>query len=1246
MDVLPSINRGTQLFSVWIVGLCWCIAPSAFAQQQNGTDIFLVTISVAQSPDCFDSANGQLLATPANGVPPYTYVWNDPLSQTTPIATGLAAGNYACTVFDQTGDFGVDNFLFEAPDPLQLLFNETPTCAGEANGNIDILVNGGTPPFSYQWNNGAGTVEDPSGLIAGNYLLTVQDANGCETQGGILVPEYPNPLNVLVESTDISCFGICDGTAEAIVNGGTGNYTYLWDNGATGSFQTGLCPGVHGVSVNDDNGCSFLFNFFTGFSPGFIVSSTEVDLQCGGFDNGAIDLSVALANPPYTYLWSTGATTEDVSNLPEGNYTVTITDVAGCETMYSTSVDAPPSINVSSTISDPTCPGNSEGAIDLTVSGGVPPFTYLWSHGLGTSEDQTGLSAGNYSVSITDNNGCTLSETFSISTTALLDFDTQVTDVNCDGSILGSIAITASGGQLPYTYLWNNGATSASLTGLIAGWYDLSLSDANGCLLSTSVEVSAPDLTLSSLSSVVEPACEGDLTGAIQATVSGGVLPLTYEWSVAGAPNASSLGGLAAGQYFLTVTDASGCSQMDNVTITEPTVLVADVQNIQSLLCFGLQDGTADAMVSGGTPPYSYLWASGATNATANDLFGGNQNVLVLDANGCDQLINFFVFEPPALIADATVTDDISCNGNADGAISLTASGGTPSYSFSWSNGGTVQNPVGLTAGDYSVTVEDQAGCKAFDAAQVQEPLPLIGSVGLIEGVSCNGESDGFAVANASGGIPFYTFLWDNGTTTNQSTNLTAGIHSVSIIDINSCSVVQTVNVTEPPVLELQVQSQAITCEGGDQGALQAIVGGGTLPYTYQWSNGETTAQIDNLAAGNYSLTLIDGNACSQIQSLELTDPTGLEVDILTTPTSCSYLTDGTATLNASGGLAPYTWIWQNGATTSTVTGLVAGSYTSTVLDANGCSSIESFGIGSPNALKVKDQSIEPVLCFGAATGSLEVMIEGGTLPYTFNWSSGDLSNQLNELPAGIYELTVQDANSCVFGPVEFTVEQPDTPVSASVEALEPTCSYRSDGALDLTVEGGTPGYIIEWSTGETGLELTDLAIGEYQVSITDGNDCLSEWTYSLPGPDPITVTLEIKDPNCSGDSNGSIQVDTSNLIGGTLPFIYQLGQSFQTTNRFDGLAAGAYALTVQDIQGCEAVFPINLIDPPVLVLDLGADQNIQLGQTVELRPQVNSGSPLEYNWQPLEFLGCANCETVELRPLNDIEYTLEVADT
>ncbi|MEO1714193.1 MAG: SprB repeat-containing protein, partial [Bacteroidota bacterium] len=302
MDVRPSVSRGTQHVSIWILGLLGFLVQPLSAQTQLGMDVFLVTISEVQAPDCFDSSNGQLLVTPANGIPPYTYLWNDPSSQTTPIATGLPAGNYSCTVFDQTGDFGIDNFQLQAPAPLQLLFNETPTCPGESNGSIDLLVNGGTPPFTFQWNNGAGTVEDPIGLLAGNYLVTVQDANGCINQNGILVPEYPNPLSLFVESTDISCFGICDGTAEAIVNGGTSNYTYLWDNGATGSFQTGLCPGVHGVSVNDDNGCSLLFNFFTGFSPGFIVSSVETDLACGGFDNGGIDLSVALANPPYTYL--------------------------------------------------------------------------------------------------------------------------------------------------------------------------------------------------------------------------------------------------------------------------------------------------------------------------------------------------------------------------------------------------------------------------------------------------------------------------------------------------------------------------------------------------------------------------------------------------------------------------------------------------------------------------------------------------------------------------------------------------------------------------------------------------------------------------------------------------------------------------------------------------------------------------------------------------------------------------------
>ncbi len=1123
---------------------------------------------------CNGASTGSIDLTASGGTGVLTYDWSHIGGNNNPQdPTGLAAGTYCVTVTDANGC--TKTLCATISEPPAMVVSTTVTnvsCFGGANGAVDLTVSGGTPGYTYVWTTGA-TTQDISGLVAGTYTATVTDANGCTKTTSATVTEPP----VLALSTtvvNVLCNGNATGSIDLSVSGGTPGYTYAWSNGATIQDPFNLAAGTYTVTVTDAKGCTKTTSATVTQPPALMLTTTVTNVNCNGASTGSIDLTVNGGVSPYTYAWTNGATTQDISGLTAGTYTVTVTDANGCTKTTSATVTENSTLAASATATPVSCFGGSNGTIDLTVSGGVSPYTYVWTNGA-TTQDISGLTAGTYTVTVTDNVGCTKTASATVSQPPVLALSTVVTNVSCFGGNNGAINLTVSGGTPGYTYVWSNNATTQDISGLVAGTYTVTVMDANGCTKTTSATVTEPPV-LALNTSVTNVLCNSAATGAIDLTVSGGTPGYTYLWS----NNATTqdISGLVAGTYTVTVTDANGCTKTTSATVTQPPAIALS-SVVSNVLCNGASTGAIDLTVSGGVAPYSYAWTNGATTQDISGLVAGTYTVTVTDANGCTKTTSATVTQPPALALSTTITN-VLCNGASTGAVDLTVSGGTPGYTYTWTNGATTQDISGLVAGTYTVTVTDANGCTKTTSATVTEP-PALALSTTVTNVLCNGASTGAVDLTVSGGVAPYSYIWTNGATTQDISNLAAGTYTVTVTDANGCTKTTSATVTQPPALSLSTSVTNILCNGGATGAIDLSVSGGVSPYSYAWTNGASTQDISGLTAGTYTVTVTDANGCTKTTSATVTENGNLMVSATSTPVSCFGGSNGTVDLTVSGGVSPYTYAWTNGATTQDLSGLTAGTYTVTVTDNVGCSKTTSVTVTQPPVLALSTV-VTNLLCYGVPTGAVDLTVSGGTPGFTYVWSNGAVTQDLANLFAGTYTVTVTDANGCT-KTTSATVTQPSdiAPVFLTTHV---TCFGGNNGAIDMSVSGGTPGYTYLWSNGATTQDLMNLTAGTYTVTVTDANSCTKAVGIIVVQPSEIIVSETHVNVLCNGASTGSIDLTAS---GGTGALSYDWSHIAGNNNPQDptGLAAGTYCVTVTDANGCTKSLCATITEPPALQL-------------------------------------------------------------
>jgi gliding motility-associated-like protein len=993
------------------------------------------------------------------------------------------------------------------------------------------------------------------------------------------------------------------------------------------------------ITIEDPNGILFNKNLTggsvkIGSSPVNVTLAADSVLCKSGLSGRIRLIQSAATGAPYTYTWRsttnpllTGTgniaanATDTIKNLAAGTYSVTITNATNDVKTELIEVKEPAAalfLNPPTAINP--CQGQTNGSLELTrFGGGTAPYTFRWSTTpAATTTKITNLAGGNYSATITDAKGCTAAIQASIGTVPIAVVTRTITPALCKQVQDGGITITSVSGGSPtggnYTFKWSNninqtGATSANLS-LGAGQYKVTISDGT-CEAQDSFVVPALRV-ITANATITNVACNGAATGSILVNSSGSSrVPYRFTWTgiplaniLTSPPTTSLASNLIAGTYPLAITDLDGCGVDTAFIITQPTALKIDsiLQKNESCLIGG--DGSVTVAVSGGTTPYTYRWSRSAADnqLTINNLVAGVYAFSVTDAAGCTSTKAFNVTIPqkPILeLIDSSTLCAIETNGTGSLEVKATLPIGVTVTGYTWNNGGLLNKISNVKAGTYRVTVSLSNGCEKDTFGVVKAPLPIT-----------------IDTANSS---------------------------------------------TQNP-----------KCFGFKDGQIILVMKGGTPPYVYEWSGGLPSGNsvFSQLTAGTYQFTVTDFNKCQAVQTnIPLVAPPEILVAFSgVTGVSCygkcvQDKSDGRAIATASGGSSNtgiYTYEWSSGETTASATQL-CGSWQSVTVSDGTCFKKDSVEVLQPQPFVFQTPIVEEPSCFGLRDGKIEVVINGGTQPYAYNWSTGASSKDIINITKGVYSVVVTDSRNCTSPPLSITVAEPLPLIVDTIaeETRNVTCFNFSDGQIALRRVGGNGGRTnYTWSgTVSDSSVAKNLKAGIYYVTASDRKGCQDTIKIDIKQPDKIYYLLEPpKPPRCFGELT-YVKLDTA--FGSTFlyPFTISVDNGPQYPVGFQvPVFADDHLVTItEQITGCSDTFSISISQPPPIsirfdnILDSIPVPRILvgLGTDVRLNPNISSALPIDsVLWTPKDYLTLGT-EPLRptVRPLDDRTYKLKVID-
>ena len=830
------------------------------------------------------------------------------------------------------------------------------------------------------------------------------------------------------------------------------------------------------------------------------------------------------------------------------------------------------------------CFGGSEAELLANVTGGEPPYTYLWSTGE-TTQGIIVTNAGIYHVDVNDQTGCHIAT----DTVEVLVFENPITanagiDVSICQNPTPTIPITGlvTGTNTGEWATSGDGVFSPSPADLEATYTPSSNDINNGSVvlsLSTTNNGSCPGDTdeitidLTDFESdiqtvVVDVDCNGNDNGSITLNVNGGYPITSYNWS--NGENTQNISDLEPDLYEVILTDENGCTDTVEATISEPNpliitdVVLSNYPSGHNISCNGASDGSITYTIDGGTPNYNFDWSNGATTQNLVDVVAGTYTVVITDDNGCEITETFELLEPDPLTLNTTVSefasgDNISCFEAADGSIDLTVSGGAPDYNYSWTGpnnfNSTDQNISNLETGTYEIDVVDENGCTILSTINLTEPDPLNISLSALEyasgdNISCFEAADGSIDLTVSGGVPNYSLEWTgpNGFTSidQNISGLEPGTYEVVVTDLNGCTIDASITLIEPDDLSVElipeVYSGGYNTTGcSEDGSIEANINGGSPNYTLNWSTGETSAVINDLGEGTYYINVVDINGCIVTDTVILTAPPTFDYEI-NAPTyaggwniSCHGFNDGSINLDVTGGVGPFSFNWNNGATSQNLTDITSENYSVVITDASGCIDTATIVLNEPNPLNIEtfvttNYNGSDISCFGADDGGVQTTVTGGTPNYEYVWTDiqgavlGN-SNSLNNLSPGVYTVVVTDENGCTINQ-DISVTEPnevlvDINILTDFDGMPVSCENTEDGSVSANPTGGTGSYQFSWDTNPitTSQTLSNIGIGTYNVTVIDVNGCQATANVVLEGHPIPDFSYSDYGLYCEGDT-------------------------------------------------------------------------------------------------------------------------------
>lgn len=933
--------------------------------------------TVNVSPDTVSICLGDSVQLDAsftvNGVPQtnISLQWNPSIGLSSAVTATPQASPASTQLYTLTITSPSLNCSYEAD--VLVIVNEAPVidpmpdtliCQGNS---IPLSLNGqNLANSSVSWTPTLGlsdpTIFNPIATPNGTQTYTATVSNLCGTNSESLTINVAQPLNLLLSGDDVLCNGDSTGTISASTLGGGGNPVFSW-------------------------------------SP----------------------------SPP---LLPSGA---NQINVPIGNYTVTVIDDAGCEDTTSIVINQPSplSIQVNNVVNN-VCLGAMDGIIDVTAAGGSGNYEYRllgpnpifgWRNN-GYFDNRP---AGTYVVQVRDANGCTFDLNLTVTEPASGIQANIVSQIDATCGSLGELTVTAVGGTpfangyefsligSPSVFGFNQ-----TFSNLNPGYYQVIVSDSNGCESMVGDTIREIDPPIVTIDSIADVRCYGDSNGFVRFIVNLGSPP--YNLALDGsATNDTVFNNLAAGFHFFQVEDGNACKFGLIFFIDEPDSLYGQVINQEFPTCENSTDGSLTVAGFGGTSPYTFSSGGAFQDSVFTNLDSGSYAFIVRDSRGCEAPFNGSLVDPAPLRLDVVFTD-IQCAGETNGTVTLAGNGGTPDYEYFFAGTGFVDDSifVGLAAGDYRAIVEDRNGCQDSTIVTITEPDPLTISLASVQNALCAGEANGsITVAPGGGTAPFqYSMDQDSFFSSPVINGLSAGNYTIYIRDSQGCLAEISTTVGEPDPFTGFVEWTDITCAGANDGGGTVFMQGGTRPYAYQWSNGETSASVNNLPPGNPTVTVTDAGSCQTAFSGDLIDPPVFDIDSTASlDASCFGASDGFLFSAATGGVPPYSYLWSNNATDSFQTNVPADTYIITAIDDNGCETKDTVEVGQPLEILIEVIDKQDASC-GQANGSITVAANGGEGPFTYLWSNGQEGQMAVNLLGGIlppviYEVFVRDSTGC-----------------------------------------------------------------------------------------------------------------------------------------------------------------------------------------------------------------------------------------
>ncbi|PHX82726.1 MAG: hypothetical protein CK539_03130 [Flavobacteriales bacterium] len=981
------------------------------------------------------------------------------------------------------------------------------------------------------------------------------------------------------------CIGACVNLTGVAAGATSFAWTTLPGNTNVGNTATiNVCPVTTTTYVVTSVGptCTGADTVTINVTAAIILSASQTNINCFGQCIGSATVVATGGNGTFTYLWTpSGGTAATASNLCAGTYTCTVTSgPANCTATQTFTITQPLAFTATQTQVNILCSNACTGTATVIPSGGVGPYSYLWSPSGGTNASATLLCAGTYTCTITDANNCVLTKIFTFINPIIITATQSQINLMCNAICNGSATVVAAGGTGIYTYSWSpSGGNNATATNLCAGNYTCTITDSNGCSRTQSFIITQPP-ALTATQSQINLICNAVCNGSASVVVSGGTGPYTYAWTPSGG-NAAAASNLCAGNYTCIITDANNCALIKTFIITQPPALTATQTQI-NITCNSNCNGSATAIVSGGTGPYTYTWApSGGNTATASSLCAGTYTCTITDANSCSITQSFNITQPNTLVATQSQIN-LTCNAVCSGSATVVATGGTGVYTYAWApSGGNAATASNLCAGTYTCTITDANNCFTTQSFIITQP-PVLTATQLHINLICNSICNGIATVFASGGTGIYTYAWSpSGGNAATASNLCMGTYTCTITDANNCSITQSFNITQPPVLTATQSHVNLICNSICNGTATVFASGGTGIYTYAWlPSGGNAATAANLCAGTYTCTITDANNCSLTQSFNITQPPALTATQSQVNLLCNAVCIGTATVVVSGGTGIYNYTWTpSGGNAATAINLCIGTYTCTITDANNCSLTQTFNITQPSSLTATQSQLN-VTCNSVCNASATVNASGGTGVYTYLWapSGGNTANATN-LCSGTYTCTITDASNCSITQ-SFNITQPSVLTAAQTQ-VNLICNAICNGSATVAAIGGTGVYTYNWMpSGGNNATAINLCAGTYTCTITDANSCSITQSFNITQPSVLTATQSQVDLLCNSICNGSASVIAS---GGTGVYSYTWAPSGGNTATATNLCVGTYTCTITDANNCTITQSFNITQPPAL---------------------------------------------------------------